>query len=79
MFILRPSTPFYALYGGQGYGWNRVWLDDVTVYDDGTLSYGVTTRSNSEYYGGWFSACDFTVERIDDASASLNENQRFAK
>ena len=65
--------------GGQGYGWNRVWLDDVTVYDDGTLSYGVTTRSNSEYYGGWFSACDFTVERIDDASASLNENQRFAK
>lgn len=51
---------------GQGYGWNRIWLNDVTVYDDGKLTYGVTTRPNSRYDGGWFSACDFTVERIGD-------------
>ena len=52
--------------GGQGYGWNRIWLDVVTVYDDGTLTYGVTTRPNPNYIGGWFSACDFIVERVDD-------------
>ena len=52
--------------GGQGYGWNRIWLNDVTVYDNGELTYGVTTRTNPEYPGGWFSACDFIVERVTD-------------
>ena len=52
--------------GGQGYGWNRIWLKDVTVYDNGELTYGVTTRPNPEYNGGWFSACDFIVERVGD-------------
>ena len=52
--------------GGQGYGWNRIWLNDVTVYDNGELTYGVTTRPNPEYSGGWFSACDFIVERVSD-------------
>ena len=52
--------------GGQGYGWNRIWLNDVTVYDNGELTYGVTTRPNPQYNGGWFSACDFIVERVSD-------------
>lgn len=52
--------------GGQGYGWNRIWLNDVTVYDNGELTYGVTTRPNPKYIGGWFSACDFIVERVGD-------------
>ena len=52
--------------GGQGYGWNRIWLNDVTVYDNGELTYGVTTRPSPEYPGGWFSACDFIVERVGD-------------
>ena len=52
--------------GGQGYGWNRIWLNDVTVYDNGELTYGVTTRPNPQYIGGWFSACDFIVERVGD-------------
>ena len=52
--------------GGQGYGWNRIWLDEVRVYDDGNLTYGVTTRPNPNYNGGWFSACDFIVERVGD-------------
>ena len=51
---------------GQGYGWNRIWLNDVTVYDNGELTYGVTTRTNPEYNGDWFSACDFIVERVTD-------------
>ena len=51
---------------GQGYGWNRIWLKDVTIYDNGELTYGVTTRPNPEYSGGWFSACDFIVERVSD-------------
>ena len=52
--------------GGQGYGWNRIWLNDVTVYDNGELTYGVTTRPNPQYSGGWFSACDFIVERVSN-------------
>ena len=52
--------------GGQGYGWNRIWLDEVRVNDDGNLTYGVTTRHSSNYNGGWFSACDFIVERVGD-------------
>ena len=51
---------------GQGYGWNRIWLKDVTVYGNGELTYGVTTRPNSQYNGGWFSACDFIVERVGE-------------
>ena len=51
---------------GQGFGWNRIWLNDVNVYDNGELTYGVTTRPHPQYLGGWFSACDFIVERIDD-------------
>lgn len=51
--------------GGQGYGWNRIWLNDVTVYDNGELTYGVTTRPNPHYNGGWFSACDFIVEWLE--------------
>ncbi|MBO4659686.1 MAG: hypothetical protein J5637_08695 [Prevotella sp.] len=55
-----------AANGGQGFGWNRIWLDEVRVSDDGVLTYGVTTRQNSDYNGKWFSACDFIVERVDD-------------
>ena len=55
-----------AANGGQGYGWNRIWLPEVWVYEDGKLSYGVTTRQSSSYNGSWFSACDFIVERVDD-------------
>jgi len=55
-----------AANGGQGYGWNRIWLDEVIVKSDGNLTYGVTTRQNSNYNGSWFSACDFIVERVDD-------------
>ena len=51
---------------GQGYGWNRIWLNDVTVYDNGELTYGVTTRPNPQYNGGCFSACDFIVERVGE-------------
>ena len=59
--------------GGQGYGWNRIWLNDVTVYDDGKLTYGVTTRPNSNYNGSWFSACDFIVERVDNMKPSAEQ------
>jgi hypothetical protein len=52
--------------GGQGFGWNRIWLDEVRVHEDGSLTYGVTTRQSTKYDGCWFSACDFIVERVDD-------------
>ena len=52
--------------GGQGFGWNRIYIDDIIVRD-GTLTYGVSTRpeiTNSHQFGSrWFSACDFIIER----------------
>ena len=65
-FVTALDIDKTAANGGQGFGWNRIWLDEVTVHDDGNLTYGVTTRQSSNYNGSWFSACDFIVERVDD-------------
>ena len=60
-------------HGGVGYGWNRIYLDDITVPDNisnGNLTYGVTLDSDivQQYSENskWFSACDFIVERVGD-------------
>ena len=60
-------------HGGVGYGWNRIYLDDITVPDNisnGNLTYGVTLDSDivRQYSENskWFSACDFIVERVGD-------------
>ncbi len=62
-----------SAHGGVGYGWNRIYLDDITVPNDITnnsLTYGVTLdRDIIQQYGKpskWFSACDFIVERVGD-------------
>ena len=62
-----------SAHGGQGYGWNRICLDDITITDDTpnhALTYGVTidpnATKNSSEVSNWFSACDFIVERVDD-------------
>ena len=62
-----------SAHGGQGYGWNRIYLDDITITDDTpnhALTYGVTidpnATQNSSEVSNWFSACDFIVERIGD-------------
>jgi len=62
-----------SAHGGQGYGWNRIYLEDITVPDDimnDNITYGVTVdRDIVQNYGegsNWFSACDFIVERISD-------------
>ena len=62
-----------SAHGGQGYGWNRIYLDDIAVPDgitNGKLTYGVTLDCDIvQKYGqgsDWFSACDFIVERIGD-------------
>ena len=65
-FVTALDIDKTAANGGQGFGWNRIWLDDVTVFDDGNLTYGVTTRLDSKYDGSWFSACDFIVEKVGD-------------
>ena len=65
-FVTALDIDKSAANGGQGFGWNRIWLDEVTVYDDGNLTYGVTTRQNTKYDGRWFSACDFIVERVEE-------------
>jgi len=60
-------------HGGVGYGWNRIYLDDITVPNNntnGNLTYGVTLdRDIVQQYGKpskWFSACDFIVERVGE-------------
>ena len=65
-FVTALDIDKTAANGGQGFGWNRIWLDEVRVHDDGSLTYGVTTRQSTKYDGSWFSACDFIVERVDD-------------
>ena len=60
-----------SAHGGQGYGWNRIYLDDIIVPDDShnNLTYGVTLSPdgalNSAECSKWFSACDFIVEKVD--------------
>ena len=55
--------------GGLGFGWNRIYIEDIVV-KDGTLTYGVSTRPEitnaHQFESSWFSACDFIIERIDD-------------
>ena len=62
-----------SAHGGQGYGWNRIYLDDITITDDTpnhALTYGVSIDRDVAMKNGegsnWFSACDFIVERVDD-------------
>ncbi len=60
-----------SAHGGQGYGWNRIYLDDITITDDTpnhALTYGVYFDRDVAMKNGegsnWFSACDFIVERV---------------
>ena len=71
--ILALDVNKATAHGGVGYGWNRIYLDDITVPNNITnnkLTYGVTLDSAIvQQYGKpskWFSACDFIVERVGD-------------
>ena len=62
-----------SAHDGQGYGWNRIYLEDIIVPDDiqnDSLTYGVTLdRDLVQKYGkgsDWFSACDFIVEKVGE-------------
>lgn len=62
-----------SAHGGQGFGWNRIYLDDITITDDNrnkNLTYGIALDCDIvQKYGkssNWFSACDFIVERVGD-------------
>ena len=68
--VLALDVSKATAHGGVGYGWNRIYLDDITVPDDitnGKLTYGITLdRDITQQYGEsskWFSACDFIVEK----------------
>ncbi len=55
--------------GGRGFGWNRIYIDDIVVDDDTPVVFGVTTRTDitgtSTSLSKWFSACDFILEKVD--------------
>ena len=60
-----------SAHGGQGYGWNRIYLDEINVTgNNSSLTYGVTLAPdvalNSAECSNWFSACDFIIERVSD-------------
>ena len=69
MSDIRQDVNKVTANGGQGYGWNRIYIDDIIV-TDGNLTYGVSTRpeiTNTHTIGSSaFSACDFIVERVGD-------------
>ena len=51
--------------GGKGFGWSRVTIDNITVGQDDTVTYGVTNARSGEGDGTWFSATDFRLEKTD--------------
>ena len=55
--------------GGQGFGWNRIYLDDIIVDGFSSLTYGISTRHDITgsylYPSNWFSACDFILEPVE--------------
>ena len=62
-----------STHGGQGYGWNRIYLNNITITNEigsNNLTYGVTlapeVAQNSAECSNWFSACDFIIERVDN-------------
>ena len=56
--------------GGKGFGWSRVTIDNITVGQDGTVTYGVTNARSGEWDGTWFSATDFRLEKVDAPATS---------
>ena len=60
-----------SAHGGQGYGWNRIYLDEINVTgNNNCLTYGVTLAPdvalNSAECSNWFSACDFIIEKVGE-------------
>ena len=55
--------------GGQGFGWNRIYIDDIVADGNNPVTYGVTTRPDIKDSNispcEWFSACDFILEQVE--------------
>ncbi|MDE7166314.1 MAG: PspC domain-containing protein [Bacteroidaceae bacterium] len=64
---LERLSAIAAANGARGFGWNRITLPDITIKKPQALYYGITTDpelTGRTWLGRWFSACDFTLERI---------------
>ena len=52
--------------GGEGRGWSRVKVSNVTVGPDSVLTYGVTNCSPSVVWDGtWLSASSFELKKAE--------------
>lgn len=52
--------------GSRGYGWSYVYIDSIKVEQTSTLTYGVKVDDSQNSDHGWFSATDFTLDRLGD-------------
>ena len=52
--------------GSQGYGWSYIYIDSIKVEQTSTLTYGVKVDDSQNSDHGWFSATDFTLDRLGD-------------
>ena len=52
--------------GSKGYGWSYVYIDSIKVEQTSTLTYGVKVDDSQNADDGWFSATDFTLDRLGD-------------
>jgi len=51
----------------EGIGWSFVYIDKIVLKESATICYGVTTVKDGKCnYQGWFSATDFSLEKIAD-------------
>ena len=50
----------------QGYGWSYAYIDSIKVPETTTLTYGVKVDDSQNTDHGWFSATDFTLDRLGD-------------
>ncbi len=55
--------------GGMGFGWNRIYIEDIVVDGDYSITYGISTKHDITETdilpSNWFSACDFILERVE--------------
>jgi hypothetical protein len=49
--------------------WNRIYIDDIVVDGDYSITYGLSTKhditGDDSVPSNWFSACDFILERVE--------------
>ena len=68
----------WSVNNNQGYGWNRIIIEPITITEPTTLSYGLTSDNDITHHtwlGQWFSATDFELTLVEEAKMPVSEEQ----